>query len=139
MNEEASHNQWTPERQDAFGARIRAARNAKGLSQEVVGERMGVKKATVSTWEKGTRTLKHHDLAALCTLLSISADELLFGLKRWPFEGVQFESVAQLESSEIDKLEGALVSTAERYGFEIKLVQRNKRDVELKQANGGSK
>lgn len=138
MNKE-SNLQWTQEQKDAFSDRIYKARNQKGFSQQSVADKLGVNKATISAWENGTRTIKHHDLAALCTLLSVSADELLFGLKRWPFEGVRFESIAQLEPSEIYKLEGALVSTAERYGFEIELSKREKRTSEARQANAGSR
>lgn len=130
---------WTPEHDAALGSRLTQAREKKGRSLAQVGEELGVSKATVGHWETGNRSIKHHDLAALCSVLSISADELLFGSKRWPFEGIEFESIAQLEPNEIDKLEGAIVSTAHQYGLVIDLVKRNKVDSAKKQANGGNK
>ena len=38
---------------EAAGKRIKAARNAKGLSQEQLGAKLGVSFQAVSTWETG--------------------------------------------------------------------------------------
>jgi transcriptional regulator with XRE-family HTH domain len=138
MSDKHQFNSWPDEANRAFGARIREARDAKGYTQQMVADRVSVRKGSVSAWENGTRTLKHHDLAMLCQVLGVSADELLFGLKRWPFEGVKFESVAQLEPNEIAKLEGAMVSTASQYGYPLELVRSDAKQAALKQANGGN-
>jgi transcriptional regulator with XRE-family HTH domain len=130
---------WTPDNDLAFGARITQARKKKGLTLDQVATELDVSKGTVGHWETGSRSIKHHDLAALCSFLSISADELLFGSKRWPFEGIEFESIAQLEPNEIDKLEGAIVSTAHQYGLVIDLVKHGKVETAKKQANAGSR
>lgn len=130
---------WTHESDTALGERLTRARENRGLSLAQVGKELGVSKATVGHWETGSRSIKHHDLAHLCAFFSISADEILFGAKRWPFEGIEFESVAQLEPSEIEKLEGAIVSTAHHYGLVINTVKRSKLEVQKNQANGGSR
>lgn len=130
---------WTPENDAALGERITHARKKKGWSLAQLGSELNVSKATVGHWETGSRNIKHNDLAALCSILSISADELLFDSKRWPFEGIEFESIAQLEPNEIDKLEGAIVSTAHQYGLVIDLVKRDKVETAKKQTNARSK
>ena len=38
---------------ELIGSRIKAARKAKGLSQEQLGEKLGVSFQAVSTWETG--------------------------------------------------------------------------------------
>ena len=116
---------WNQEKDAELGARIRIAREAKGYSLHQFSLKIGVSKGTCGHWETGARTIKHHDLAAICHVLSISADELLFGTKRWPFEGIEFSSIQNLEVSELNKLEGALISTANQYGLDVKVVKKS--------------
>lgn len=111
---------WSEEKDKELGRRIAAARTAKGMSLAVVGEKLSVTRATVGHWETGQRAIKHADLAALCGVLDISADELLFGVQRWPFSKIDFGSVTDLEPMDLARLEGALMLTAAQLGIEIK-------------------
>ncbi|MBV8048083.1 MAG: helix-turn-helix transcriptional regulator [Paludibacterium sp.] len=111
---------WNSDRDTAFGVRIAKARNAKGWSLAQLADRLNVSRAMVGHWEKGNRAIKHADLATLCQILGVSADELLFGIRRWPFEKVDFESIRSLDKSDIDRLEGALIITASQLEIDIK-------------------
>ncbi len=58
--------------------RIAAVRRAAGLTQEQLGELLGVSRQAVSRWESS----RHPDaatLAALCEKLRVSADYVLLG------------------------------------------------------------
>lgn len=103
-----------------IGARIAAARNAKGLSTQALAVRLGRTKGAVGHWETGKNAIKAPELAKLCKVLDVSADELLFGTRRWPFEGIDFDSIAGLEKRDIDRLEGGLALAAAQLGIEIK-------------------
>ena len=52
-----------------LGARIRRAREEKGLSQTELGAMLGYKTSMVSAFESGARRLKVEDLAKLCVAL----------------------------------------------------------------------
>lgn len=116
MNEYA----WDDSADAAMAARLKAAREAKGFSLAYVAGKLKVSKATVGHWETASRAIKHNDLAAFCKLLDVSADEVLFGVKRWPFEKIDFQSVSDLNTRDKDRLEGALVFTAAQLNIEIK-------------------
>ena len=59
--------------------RLAAARKAAGLSQEQLGELLGVTRQAVSKWESGQTTPDVLTAARLCEALHISADYLLLG------------------------------------------------------------
>lgn len=104
------------------GARIALARNAKGLSIQQLADRLCMTKGSVGHWETGTNAIKAPELARICKLLDVSADELLFGIRRWPFTGVDFDLVNDLDPRDLGRLEGALLTLAEQFGMQIKRV-----------------
>lgn len=110
---------WTEEHDRAMGKRIREAREAKGWSLQQLAERLNVVKASAGHWETGLRAIKHHDLAALCAELDVSADEIVFGVRRWPFTAIDFDRVARLDPIELAHLEGGLMQLASDLGLEI--------------------
>lgn len=112
--------EWDEEMDAALGSRLKAVRVSRGLSIDQVGVNLKVSRATVNFWETGKRAIKHHDLAAICFLFGISADELLFGVRRWPFDKIDFDSVNELEPVEIAGLQGGLVVLAGQLGIKIK-------------------
>ncbi len=63
----------------AFGARLRAARESKGLTQADVAERLDVSWQTVSNWETGQRTPGADYLFDLAALYEESPTYLLKG------------------------------------------------------------
>lgn len=111
---------WTAASNLAIGKRLAAARDAKGLSTAALAELLGVSKGTVNHWELGNRAIKHDDLARLCQALDLSADEALFGVRRWPFKGIDFDLVNDLDPRDLGRLEGSLMQLAQDFGMQIK-------------------
>jgi transcriptional regulator with XRE-family HTH domain len=62
---------------NTFGKRLRAAREAYGVTQEAVGFEVGVTNATVSKWETGRSEPTLLQLVALAGLLGRSTDYFL--------------------------------------------------------------
>ena len=61
---------------ERIGKRIREARQAEGLSQEQLGEKLGVSFQAVSTWETGKFIPDSDHLPALAKTLNLSLDAL---------------------------------------------------------------
>lgn len=59
--------------------RIALARKQAGLSQEQLGERLGVSRQAVSKWESGQANPDVDYLARMCDVLEVSSDWLLLG------------------------------------------------------------
>ena len=70
---------------EMIGKRIKKARQAKGLSQEQLGEKLGVSFQAVSTWETGKFIPDSDHLSALSRILDISLDAL-FAEEEHPWE-----------------------------------------------------
>ena len=73
---------------------VAAARKAAGLTQEALGEKLGVSRQAVSKWESGQAVPDLDTVAKLCLALGFSADYLLFGREDAPApaEGAPAES-----------------------------------------------
>lgn len=75
------------------GGRIRAARLAKGLSQEELGELLDVSFQAVSTWETGKCLPDTEHLPALAKTLEVSLDCLFAEEERdWELKPVNFDA-----------------------------------------------
>ena len=64
---------------NTFGDRLRAARTAKGYTQEELAELMEVSKQSVSAWENNRETPSFERLARLRDSLGVALDELICG------------------------------------------------------------
>ena len=60
-----------------LGEKIRLLREARGLSQEELAEKLDVSRQTVSNWENDRATPDAVKLGALCKTFGVSADEML--------------------------------------------------------------
>lgn len=60
-----------------LGEKIWRLREEKGLSQEILAEKLEVSRQTISNWENDRATLDAYKLKQLCEILGVSADELL--------------------------------------------------------------
>lgn len=105
-----------------FGARLRAARNARKLTQERLGERLGVSNTAVSRWESDIDQPSFGLLPALRTELRVSLDELICGDSQRAPHGVS-EAAAKygrrgydpmLSSEHVQLLDAALALTDEK-------------------------
>lgn len=59
------------------GERLRELRKSRGLTQEELGEVLGVTKASICCYEKGTRTPTLENLMDLVVYFGVSADYLI--------------------------------------------------------------
>ena len=59
--------------------RIAAARRAAGMSQEQLGEALGVSRQAVSKWESGQTKPDLDTVSKMCEIFHLSADYLLLG------------------------------------------------------------
>ena len=60
-----------------LGKRLRALRKARGLTQQELGELLGITASAVGMYEQGRRAPDHHTLAELCRLFQVPADYFL--------------------------------------------------------------
>jgi len=78
---------------ETIGKRIREARLARELSQEQLGEQLGVSFQAVSSWETGKFIPDADHLSALAGVLDISLDSLLAGEERaWDLKPVNYDA-----------------------------------------------
>ena len=76
-----------------IGARIKAARKAKGMSQENLAEKLGVSFQAVSTWEQGKFIPDSDHLPALAKELELSLDALFAEEEHpWELKPVNFDA-----------------------------------------------
>ncbi len=79
-------------RNKLVGDRIKAARQAKGLSQEQLGEKLGVSFQAVSTWEQGKFLPDAERLPELAKVLDLSLDSLLSEEeKNWELKPINYD------------------------------------------------
>lgn len=61
----------------SFGERLRAAREARGYTQQQVADHMGISKSTYCGYETGKRQPDVQKIKQLSNFLGVSGDELL--------------------------------------------------------------
>ena len=61
----------------AFGARLNSLREAAGLSQAQVAEKLGIAQRTYSHWERRPVALRHDQLEALAAALGVPLPDLV--------------------------------------------------------------
>jgi transcriptional regulator with XRE-family HTH domain len=64
-----------------LGARVRAHREAQGLSQEALAQRCGVHWTFIGQLERGRRNVSLHNLLKVAAGLGVDPGELVAGLK----------------------------------------------------------
>ncbi|MBR7837817.1 helix-turn-helix transcriptional regulator [Actinospica durhamensis] len=91
-----------------LGNRIRRARLAAGLSQEQLGQRVGLNRSSISNVEKGTQRILAHTLVEFATALDILPIQLLEQAATEPdvLEGLSEEHRSFVEGILADAGEG---------------------------------
>ena len=64
-----------------IGERITAAREAKGMTMEELGKKVGVGRSAISRWESDKRTPRIEHLFRLSVLLDVDVNYLVNGRK----------------------------------------------------------
>ena len=77
------------------GERIREVRKALGLTLEKLGDKLGVKKNTLSALERGVNGLTDQMAKAICREYNVSYDYLIYG------EGDPFDDLPQTVLDEL--------------------------------------
>lgn len=97
-----------------FGERLRNAREASGISQKTMANRIGVKPATVEKWETGKMDPRANRLHMLASLLNVPLMWLIAGSQTVPNPSADINSremikqkIADLDSN-IDVLKSDL-------------------------------
>ena len=75
--------------------RIAAARRAAGMSQEQLGEALGVSRQAVSKWESGQTKPDLEAVGKMCELFRLSADYLLLGKEEKKDDGSSAQAQPQ--------------------------------------------
>jgi transcriptional regulator with XRE-family HTH domain len=84
-----------------FGERIKRAREASGMSQKLMANRLGVKSATVAKWESGKEGPRANRLQMIASLLDVPLLWLLAGSQQVPAAGSE-QPAAELLQQKLD-------------------------------------
>lgn len=72
-------NGWFSEETATFGDRLAGAREAAGLDQKALAERLGVKQTTIASWEDDLKEPRANRLQMMAGMLGVSISWLLTG------------------------------------------------------------
>ncbi len=84
----------------AVGRRIRAAREAKSLTQEDLAALVEISPTHISVVERGTKITRMDTFVAIANVLEVSADSLLLDVVDHAIESVATELSASIEKLE---------------------------------------
>lgn len=87
-----------------IGKRIRKAREVKGLTQEILAEKLDVSNAYISKIERGKTALNLDRLSELCEVLEESTDYLLRGTNNVSDDYLRNEIMLMLEGCSPEKI-----------------------------------
>lgn len=77
MNKHEKVNSVDPDLDTAIGARLRAYRQAKDLTQSAIGQSLGVTFQQIQKYENGKNRISGSSIVAICRALNITPNELL--------------------------------------------------------------
>lgn len=77
---------WFSEEAATFGDRLAGAREAAGLNQKTLAEKLGVKHTTIANWENDIKEPRANRLQMLSGMLGVSLSWLLTGQGEGPEE-----------------------------------------------------
>lgn len=87
-----------------LGNRIRIAREKKGITQEVLAERVDISSSHVSVIERGIKASRVDTLVRIANELHVSADYLLQDLVKRSREGQLLSSIMELPEVDRNRL-----------------------------------
>ena len=79
MDNAGNDHDWYSEETATFGDRLAAARDAAGLSQKELAQRMGIKTSTLRNWEDDLSEPRANRLSIFAGILGVSLSWLLTG------------------------------------------------------------
>ena len=89
-----------------FGERLRNAREASGMSQKTMANRIGVKSVTVEKWESGKLDPRANRLQMLASLLNVPLLWLIAGSQQVPdpTAGITREEMILQKIADLDSI-----------------------------------
>lgn len=104
---------------------IRAARLHGRLTQDQLGERLGLTKGNVSGWEKGRHEPSYGTLIKIIEITGFRTplpglDAPIVTTTKWPFRAVSEEKIEALDPLDLAELEGAIIYAAAQLGLDVK-------------------
>ncbi len=94
-----------------LGARIKAAREAKGMTQEDLAAALNLSRNHISVIERGLKPPKLETFVAIANELGVSSDSLLFDVIDHASDSVSSEiaaAISELPKSEQSRILGAI-------------------------------
>jgi len=79
MNDQPSNDDWFSEEQATFGDRLAGAREAAGLTQKDLAQKVGVKTETLRAWENDIKEPRANRLQMLSGILGVSLQWIMSG------------------------------------------------------------
>lgn len=98
-----------------FGARIKAMRQGKNLTQEELARKIGIKRASLTQWETGsTKKVKDENLLAAARALETTPEYLLTGKHPLP---APVQELSEVWPKLTPSQKSALAETARQYSI----------------------
>lgn len=87
-----------------FGERLKNARKASGMSQNMMASRLGVKSSTIDKWESGKEDPRANRLQMIASLLNVPLLWLLAGSQKVPdpTRGISDAQLLQQKIAEVN-------------------------------------
>lgn len=101
----------------AIGARIKATREAKGMTQEDLAATLDLSRNHISVIERGVKAPKLDTFVAIANALEVSADALLFDVIDHASDSVSSElmaSVSKLPKADQNRILNAIKALLEK-------------------------
>lgn len=105
---------------------IHAARLHAKLTQQQLGDAMGVTKGNVSSWEKGRHDASHEQLVKIAAITGYKeplpgmVEPLVTSTPLWPFPTIDEAKVRALDDTKRNQLEAAIIISAAQLGLDVK-------------------
>ena len=87
----------------AIGARIKATREAKGMTQEDFAAALDLSRNHISVIERGVKTVRLDKFVAIANALDVSADKLLVDVVTRSVDGVANELSQAIKKYPVDE------------------------------------
>ena len=130
----ADDQDWFSADTATFGDRLAGARDAAGLSQQTLAEKLGVKPSTIAAWENDLKEPRANRLQMVSGLLSVSMSWLLTGEGEGPDapdnETVLTSDVVDL-LAEMRVLRGEMLQAGEKLGRLEKRLRKALKDQDV--------
>ena len=109
---------WFDPEATTFGDRLAGAREAVGMTQKELAQRLGVKLKTLKCWEEDLAEPRANKLSMMSGLLNVSLPWLLSGQGDGPDGPAEDDLDQDLQAmmAEIRALRAQVIGTAERLG-----------------------